>query len=678
MSYLLAKATFPRMNIAFLIFLLLISCSFDPPVAPTWETNITLPLINKTFHMDEIVNDEKYLTSDSTGQVYFDFSREMDRYTVGDKLHIEGFDENFEANVGSFKIEALEPSTVTNPFTSIYSGAEALHGVTMAAPEFLISDVTSTLPTFEEFSWIVIDTGTVFLSLTNGLPVWLGTDLVLKLIDDPTDTLISESSFNREIAPGEIVTTNIDLSDKRFSNQIKLVLVGSSPGSKGELVTVDAYSSIEIVTTFSTFAVKEALAKIPAIRSTSQEALAIDDSVSIETAIIQSGQLNFAVDNLLTIPGKLIYQLSDFYKNGEPYIDSTYLADESHSQFSIPLQGLVLRPKRAEVGEQEIRVEWTFVTESSNSFAHVRSSDQFQAHLSSSEIVFSAITGILKDVTIEIEPFSEDLNFSDELDSVKLVNAIIRLEIENTINFPAHSNITIQGINGAGKTVNLQVQESILPAPDGGSRTTTIILDKTNSDIIEFMNALPEQILVSGSVQLGDDNSPGSVEQSDYIQGSINITAPLSFSFPTQTATSEIDTLEIEEDSQETIHDRLLSGQVVARITNKMPFGATIVAKLSTQDSTVYSRPQLLIGPLDIKPAPVDAAGYASSASLNEITLGLTKEDLQIFENEKVFTGIEIIFPGSDGTAVHVMTSDYITIQLYSVLKINVGGEDSN
>lgn len=665
------------MNIALFSLLLLLSCSFDPPAAPSWETNITLPLINKTFHMDEIVSDEKHLMSDSTGQVYFDFSRDIERYTVGDKLHIDGFDENFEANVGSFQIEALESSTLSYPFTTIFSDAEAMHGVTAVIPEFLIPDVTSTFPTFEEFSWIVIDSGTVFLNLTNGLPVWLGSDFVLRLIDVPSDTLIGETSFYREIAPGEVANTTVDVSGKRFSNQLKLLLAGSSSGSKGASVMIDAYSSIEITASFSTFAVREAVAKIPSIRTTSQETIAIDDSVSIETAIIQSGQLNFAIDNLLSIPGKLIYQLSDFYRNGQPYTDSLYLSDESHSQFSIPLQGLVLRPERAEVGEQKIRVEWTFVTESSNTLVHVRNSDQFLAQLSSSDILFSEITGILNDITIEFEPFSEDLNFSDELDSVKLVNAIIRLEIDNTINFPAHSDITIQGINDAGRTVNLQVQESILPAPEGGSRTTTIVLDKSNSNVIEFMNALPKQILVSGSVQLGDNSSPGSVEQSDYIEGSINITAPLSLSFPTQTATSDIDTLDIEEDSQETIHDRLMSGQVVARITNKMPFGAIIVAKLSTQDSTVYSKPELIIGPLDIKPAPVDAAGYTSNASLNELTLSLTKEDLQIFENDRVFTGIEAIFPGSDGTAVHVMTSDYITIQLYSVLKINVGGEDT-
>ena len=672
----LACSLFLRIKIALLLLIPLMYCSFDPPTAPKWETTLTLPLINKTFQMDEIVEDEKYLQADSSGQVYFDFSKDIDRYSVGDKLQIDGLEESFESDVGSFNIEAPEPKTLGFGFNEIYSEAELLHGNTVIVPDFVIPDVVSAIPVFDEFSWIVIDTGNVYLNLTNNLPVWLGSGLVFRLIESSADTLISEISFDQEIAPGENVKTSINVSGKRFSNQLELLLSGNSPGSKGESVQIDAYSSIDVVTSYSDFTVKEAVGKTPAIRMSQMQTIAIEDSIIINEATIQSGNLNFDIDNQLPIPAKIIYELTDFFQNDKPYTDSLFIYARSHSQISLPLQNITLRPEYAQVGEQKIKFEWTFVTESSDELVHLRNSDQVQAQMSSSEIVFSEISGVLNEIKIDIEPFAEDLNFSDELDSVKLENAVIRLDIENTINLPAKSDIVIRGINDAGKTVDLLVQEDIFAAPEDGSKITTIVLDKNNSNVVKFLNALPKQIEMSGSVKLGDKNSQGTVTQSDYIEGKMNISAPLSLSFPTQSATTDIDTLEIEEENRETIRDRLMSGEVVARITNKLPFGAIIQAKFGTQDSTVFSNPELVIGPLDIKPAMVDESGYTSDVSENELKVTLTKEDLRLFENSMVFTGVEIIFPGSDGNAVHVVTSDYIKVQMYSVFKIAVDADD--
>lgn len=666
------------LKLTLLGMLLFIYCSFDPPTAPKWETTLTLPLINKTYHLDEIVEDEKNLYADSTGHIHFEFSKEIDRYAVGDKLQMDGLEKSFETSVGSYNINAPEPESIDFIFNEIYPDAESLHGYTIEVPNFTLTDVVKTIPTFDEFSWIVIDTGTVFLELTNNLPLWLGPDLVLHLMDAGADTLIGGVSLNREIAPGEKIKTAIDASGKKFSNQLEFLLIGNSPGSKGQSVEIDAFSSVNLITNFSDFSVLEAVAKTPAVNISETQSLAIDDSISITEAVIQSGNLNLVIDNQVPIHGKIIYELSDFFKNENPYTDSLHISAQSRSQISIPLENLTLRPDFAGVGEQTISFQWTFVTEESDEMIHIQSSDNVKANLTSSEIIFSQIQGILNEIEIDIEPFKEDLNFSDELDSVKLENAVIRLEIDNTINLPARSDIVIQGITDAGKTVDLKVQETILAAPEFGSETTTIVLDKNNSNIIEFLNALPDQIEISGSVWLGDSNSPGTVTQSDYIEGRMNISAPLVLSFPTQTATTDIDSLEIEEDNRETIRDRLMSGEVVAKISNKLPFGAVIEAKFGTRDSTVFSEPELIIGPLNIAPAIVDQAGFTAEHSENELKVTLTKEDLRLFENEMVFSGVEITFPGSDGNAVHVMTSDYIQVQMYTVFKLTVSAEDDN
>lgn len=660
------------------LFIPILYCALEPPVAPKWETTLTLPLISKTFHMDEIVDDEDNLRADSSGHVYFDFSKDIDRYTVGDKLQMDGFGHSFETRVGAYQIQSLEDKQVEFSLNELYSEAETLHGNTVIIPEFQLTDVQKPLPVFEEFAWTLVDTGTVFLELTNNLPFWLGPDLVLRLMDSQADSLIDEVPLNREIAPGETVKKSINASGKKFTNQLQFLLTGNSQGSKGDAVEIDAFSTISLETRFSAFTVQEAVAKTPAVKISETQTVAIDDSISINIAVVQDGKLRLDLINQVPVAGKIVYELSDFYKDSEPYTDSLYIAAKTHSQISIPLQNLVLQPDYAEVGEQSVKFKWTFITEESDELVHLRSSDVVQADLSSSDIVFSEINGILNEIEIDINPFAEDLNFSDELDSVRLAYAIIRLNIENTINLPARSDIVIRGTNDAGHSVDLEVREEIFAAPEDGSKMTTIILDKNNSNVVDFLNTLPKKIEMSGSVWLGDRNSPGTVTQSDYIEGNMNITAPLSLSFPTQTATTDIDTLEIDEDNRDTIRDRLMSGEVVAKISNMLPFGAVVEAKFSTHDSSVFSNPGLVIGPLNISPATIDESGFASASSENELNVTLTKEDLRFFENSTIFSGIEITFPGSNGTAVNVMTSDFIKVQMYSVFKLVVSADDNN
>ncbi len=60
-----------------LAFLTLIQCTVKKPEAPSWETNLTVPLVNKTWGMAELIDkiDQENLMTDSLGNPYFFMKR---------------------------------------------------------------------------------------------------------------------------------------------------------------------------------------------------------------------------------------------------------------------------------------------------------------------------------------------------------------------------------------------------------------------------------------------------------------------------------------------------------------------------------------------------------------------------------------------------------------------------
>ena len=81
--------------IFFLILSVQFSCSFKEPVAPKWDVNLPVPLMNRTITMQELVDKNDFLVSNPDGLVSIDFEENLDRYEVGDQLKIEGVNESF-------------------------------------------------------------------------------------------------------------------------------------------------------------------------------------------------------------------------------------------------------------------------------------------------------------------------------------------------------------------------------------------------------------------------------------------------------------------------------------------------------------------------------------------------------------------------------------------------------
>jgi len=644
--------------------LLIMQCSFKEPNL-SYEQALNLPLAYEKFTMAEIVRDDEnlYARGDS---VFFQFEESIDPFFIGDKLKIGPIAEDFEGQLGKITLPAQGTAQVELGLTEIYPEAASLDGQNVAVPSFSFGPLNKSLSPYEKFLWVTVESGTVGITIVNNLAVPLGPPLSLKVIDSQNGAVITSATYDQEVLPGQSVTQVLDLSGKRIPNTLAVEVSGASPGSRGQTVRVDAGSSFEIRATIGEITATEVVAQVPSQEVQKQNTITVQDSIVVTEAAIKSGSLQLNLRGTLAVDAMLLYEIPDFVSPfGEPLKDSLTLRAGGQEASRIVLDGYTLRPFDQSRGNQRLRFNWTFRTvDTGTNFVHMRSGDYLRASVAVSEVKFSRITGILDRISVDVEPFTKEIDIPSELDSVYFENARLELAIVNGINFPAESNLILTGEGHQGSTVNLEIKARIAAALGAGvPQTTVIVLDKRNSRIVEFLNALPRKIHLFGDVQVGDGSRTGTVSESDFVQGAVRISAPLALSLPAQSVESKVSKFDdLSKEDRERIRDNLMSARIQARMANHFPVGASAEIHVATRDTAVFKTPELVIGPITIGAGRVEASGVVTEATANEVDLALTKEQLRVFEQSPLYVGIRVSLPGTNGQVVRAMLSDYLEV----------------
>jgi len=662
--------------ISLLLFLAnLMSCSLEKPSAPSWDVDMTIPLINKVYTMAEIAEDETTLFVDSTGNVNFEVEADLDQYYVGDQLTLEDQQEDMSIEMGTFTIEAPGSEFTYIELQEIYPEASNRDGETIVVPPFSFETPKRPLQDYESFSYVVIENGAVDLNVTNNLAVPLGPPLVLEIWDTDADVLIASDNANSQVVPGQTQTFTFDLQGQRVPNRLSLKISGDSPGSNGQPVVIDAQSTFEMEAEIGELTANEALARIPRQTVSNSDQVTISDSVVVTEAILENGILDIAVAGNLPLDTWLVCSLPDFVSpSGTALVDSFFIDRDFPSPHTVDLSGFSLRPQMADFGQQPIRVLWTARTISTGAeMVLIRSTDIYLAQFSMESVRFSSLSGKLSETTIDIEQSEIDFDIPADLDNVFFETAQMELNINNGIYFPARTDLRVEGENESGARSDLFINEVIQPASESGvPSTTTIVLNDVNSSISDFISIVPKYLRVFGQVKLGDESWTGTVTRDDYVSGTVKLRAPLALSFPTQIVESDPTELEIEQDVREDVVENLANGSFFVKIKNHLPLGASVEFMFANSEAELFDNPILQIGPVRADGGTVDGSGYVQQEAVSEITVDLDEAQMQTFLETPLFAGVRLQVDGTNGQTVKVLDSDAIQIQSYTRVKLKV------
>ncbi|MFQ5629165.1 MAG: hypothetical protein ACE5I1_10430 [bacterium] len=672
------QAFFPSIFFGLAILLTGVSsCDLPPsPVAPTWELEINVPLLNKSYNiLNEVVDKTDEITADSLNNLFFEFESEIDTFSVGDQLKIDGMSESFSQSLGSFSIESLEQTTMSVTLREIFPQAGQLNGLTVPVPAFQFDIENKKFNSFDNFQWAEIERGIIRLKVVNNLSIDLGKPINLELRDGATNALITTVEVPDFVSKngGEYLTA-LDLSGKRITNDFSISLRGGSPGSAVP-VQVNADDGFAIDISLDDFEVKSAAAKIGRQTISQSNELAMADSVIVESAKIRQGTIAVNISGTFPIDTQIEFKVPNFVNaTGETLQVSIASLQNEPMPLRLDLSGYTFKSTGTDFGDQKVAFWWELATlQQPDEISVLKSSDFLSANFVLSELRFDEVKGKFNSKKIEIPAQTFTVEIPEQVESITFEDASLQLTLNNSINFPVQTDIQITGKNDNGSSVTMAIQSLINAGTSGGSPVPTVIEinRQTNNTIVDLLNLLPTSIEVTGQADIGQSEAMGSVRATDKVSGTIKFRAPLAFQLPEQSYEADVSKITVEQDVQERLTENLLSGKLFAQINSHLPLGASLDLYFAASDSTVYTIPDVAIGPINLASGQIDAqTGVVSAPQQSEIEVSLTKEQIDFFARDVLYSGIKVNFPGTNNQVVRLLASDFVEVKAYVNFKV--------
>lgn len=636
-----------------LIFLSISQCTIKSPESPSWDTNFVVPVINRTYTMQELIDkaDQPELFIDTNGQVAFSITEEID--PVG--LALDDFsanDLNYAANrdLGPISIDPPSISPVTVSLSSIAGVASGLTGDSaVVAPTGF--NLYNSLPTIDNFNTASIYSGSLIVSIANNLDINL--DIVqFSIYDVTTEMIVAADTFQTIIFAGTTRQMAVDLAGKTMSNNLRLDVYCYTSGG---IVTSFSSRSISCGLIFDdNIEVTSANAQVPTISDLSFATaigINLNSGETLESAEISTGNLSMILTNNTALDATVTVVIPSLSNGGSPYSVIRSITAGSTININQNLQNYNIAPANDSV---EISLSADIPGSGSN-FVDVDQYDDISFDAAISNLSFGAVTGIFNSNSVAVNESLTNIDIPEGFDNIELVEAVLTLEVENGVDMPGAVACTLLADNGKSLVVSGTI--------DARGVETTKLSSITNSDVADFITPLPTNIDVNGTILFGDGSSH-TIMPGDSVFARVNIYAPLYVRLDNaEISDLDIESSEINQDDINVITDHFISGRFVYEITNHLPLGVTAVISMDGDSANLYVDPQFVLDTLKADPAPVAISSGISSSEL--VTTGeiyLDSVDIKILENPMLYIRPEIFLTSSDPNGVKLIESDYITI----------------
>ncbi len=655
----------------------LLGCEIAEPELPTYTTHLAVPLGTERLAIIDVVDDEDYLVALEDGTLGFSVDGDPDTVSLDFELAADIPAQSVSGDLGNFELAVADPPSFGFVLSDLYPAAAALDGLTMPVPGFEFTTASSP-EDLVDLESATLAAGQLTVTVTNGLPVPIsalsGPDrLILELVDPATDAAVVTLQFN-PIAAGQQAEQQADMAGVTLPGALSVRLTGGSPGSDGSPVLVDAGATIAVDAAFSDLEVSAAEAVVGAQEFVTSFDTDLPADYAVEQAVIADGTVSLTVRNEMPMPCQAVVTW--------PHIEDL---DHQPLQLIVDLPGLASESRsvdfadhivRAPVGQQltVLTAEVSVTSPGSGGVPVLLDAGMgVQADLSTGRIEFGSVTGTVPSLTYDFDPIAEAIDLPDELDGLHLTRATMVLELTNSAGLTAQTNLELVGVSAEGNERSLLVQETIAAADGDRATVTEIILDETNSTIVEFLNNMPTEIALSGGVELGGDGAVGTVRPDDYAVVNWRIVAPVEVMIESSHLYGDPDPLDLDDGLREDIADYAGAAGVQLEVLNHLPLGVEARILFSPDTLSIKTDPLLVIGPVSVDAAPTDPVTHTVTGPLvSRPELSLTAAEVQLLATAGLYQIFEVTLPSTEGDPVRVLTSDYVEIRGLVDLDVHV------
>ena len=644
------------------VFLTLTQCTVKKPESPTWTTQLTVPLVNRTYEMPEIIDkiDQEDILIGADSAVVFSLSRDIDTVSLeGDELTTDNMSYSVSEQLGEITIDAPVSDSVAVALADIGSLATYVPG---AVPP-LTFDVTNALQPIDNFSTATIANGRLWAVITNNLGFDLSA-VTVQLYDAGNSRVVGSQGFVGGIADGVTDSVAFDLDGETISNQLEAWLSSATTGG-----TVLSAANKEITTAIrfdNSLTVSSATAEIPALSRNFSQQVGLGETDPVYAAHLTTGALSLEVANSTNLPANLAISFPDLVNSGTPLSVVRSIGANSNTTVNVDLSGYDLEPTDSTVPQNiNINVSATVAGTGSGQMATVNATDEFSVDASITNLNFNSVRGLFSAVETTFDPRTEEINLENGFDQLELVNAVLTLTIHNGVNLPGSLDVLLEGDNG--KTMHV-IGNVVAGSAD--SAVLSLIIDST---VASFFTPIPSSIDISGSAIFGDGLTVGTITSDDFVYAEINVLAPLEVRINNAVIDTDIESEGID---LADIVDHVIEARFVYDIVNHLPIGAQFELYMSGDSATALSNPQLLIDDISVPAAPVLAGVVTDTISSGYQQIVLTTTDLDVFANDSLYIGTRLLLQDTPpGETARLTIEDYIHITGRIEVEYNFDGE---
>lgn len=653
-------------------------CEFNSPELPSFETKIVLPLGTERLEIIDAVDDEDYLVVNGDGSLGFLFEGDADSLNFNIDLSTTIASQNISQGLGNFDLPNPAPLAYDFQLGDIWAPAAGVVGLNTIVPAFPLSIISpgQALPNLQSAT---LTSGLLSISLSNGLPVTIGANsgpdqINVRLEDATNGELIVAIPFST-IAPGSAQNQLANLAGKVLPQNIAVRLTGGSPGSMGQFVTINGTDALGIDASFTDLVVSSATAVVGDQSFSTSFDADLPAGYEVTRAVINSGFLSLSLRNNLPVActAQIIWpQVRNI--DGVPLSRTVPLAsgqsvieDLDFSGYIVQADGMPLTTLTAQVNITSPGSGGQPVT--------MTAADGLEVTLSAGSIEFSSITGIVPEIIVPLDPIVQTIDLPAEMEGLELTAASLTLTVTNAAGIPADLDLRLTGTAADGSTQMLTVTDQILPAVGRAAAVTTIVLDESNSAILNFLNNLPETITLEGDVLAGGGVT-GTVHDDDYAVISWTIAAPLEVIIDGAMIDSDPSLLDLDAGLRDRISTHARGAVLRSEVFSHLPMAIELTLVMAADEASLDSAPLLSIGPLTIAAGQLDPVTHAVSQGVTSTpVVNLSAAEAQLFGLPGLVIRIQALLPSTNGQPVRIMSSDYLEFRGVVELEVLVDDE---
>ena len=674
------KSTLIKWVIPFIPLMILIACTLEEPVLPTWLAEWGFPF-ESGFTMTEILDDPNFiLDSTGTGQsrIAISISDTSEKKSVSSSdLGIKPDGKTASENIDDLTLGTLGPiASSMFDITNIIPGPVAPGTVVIPLDMTVQIDLIYLL--YDDIKSAHIETGTFQIKIVNNTPFDFDAGTQITIFDDSTNSQVGITGFSESIPANSFAfaDTDIPLDDKVIHQRFRLVLnIPIVPGST-DITQDDIDNSTSWINgTLLNINVLEAEARFP------EQHIFIDDSSSIMDeeqriykADIDNGKVFLTIDNNLGTTARAKVKILNFINilTGKAFEDSILLLPNS------------VTPKTLEVGNYKITdypdsnsgdlVEYIYyeigvVTDSTETYTTISKNDEVVVTVEPDSLFFSRIEGVINDLEIAIDPIEKnDLGDLSKIDgSIFLDSLQLRLNMYNETNLPIDISLVISASNNTRDITLDPVNATIPRAEDGGYLQIKLTKNDPSPNVVDLISIMPTHIRMETEAWIDGE---GSVEVGQTVQADYQIYSPLFLRIdePSSIRTDVLEE-EIDADVRDQIEHNVKTAFFLMNFDNGLPISSQAVVYVASDSTKLFDdtipddSTKFAISDLEIAAGHIGEDGYVDIPESGQLRIELTEERRKLFySNELVYIGTKVILDDTGNQLVKFRPEDELKV----------------